>query len=526
SISSALFHVKNGASNFDTTVTVTNGIFNALLHLANGDNVISASVTKNLQNSISKGVIFNYHTDFSTNIVIKYNISGKNVTLDAGQSKNNNNLPVSFSWQADPNNPAAVTLSNSNSALTSYTSPATDGEYYFTLKVMNSKDTSWAKALVVVNSGSPDTVNLKTWHSSWIDKSVVYEIYTKSFSFAGNLAGIIPQLQRLKNLGINCIWLMPIMPAASPHGYNITDYYDINPELGTKQDFKDLIDAAHQLGIKIMMDLVINHTSAVHPFMEDAYKYKQYSPYYNFYEWDSQGDYKYLFNWWDLPNINYEQKWVRDYLIRMVKYWVEGFDIDGYRCDVAWGVNDNRISGPAFWQRFRNTLKEIKPDIFLLAEAQADQLRYFDDKFDSGYDWPFFNKLKDVLNHNSSISSLDSLIQWYQGSNYLSYIRPFRFLENHDEDRFISKFSPEQTKLAASILLTLPGVPMIYAGQETGEVTQRNMISWDDKFNLQVYYQKLILARDKYPALQQGKFIKFPNSSPDSAYSYLRMSGD
>ncbi len=526
SISSAIFHVKNGTLSFDTTVTITDGIFNALFHLTDGDNIISASVTKDLQNSISKGVIFNYHTDFNTNIVIKYNISGKNVTLDASQSKNNYNLPISFSWQADPNNPATVTFSNSNSSVVSYTSPATDGEYYFILKVMNSKDTSWARALVVVNSGSPDTVNLKTWHSDWINKSVVYEIYTKSFSFGGNLAGIIPQLSRLKNLGINCIWLMPIMPAASPHGYNITDYYNINPELGTKQDFKNLIDAAHQKDIKIMMDLVINHTSAVHPFMEDAYKFKQYSPYYNFYEWDAKGDYEYLFNWWDLPNINYEEKWVRDYLIKMVKYWVEDFDIDGYRCDVAWGVNDNRISGPVFWQRFRNTLKEIKPDIFLLAEAQADQLRYFDDKFDSGYDWPFFNKLKDVLNHNSTIASLDSLIQWYQGSNYLSYIKPFRFLENHDEDRFISKFSPEQTKLAASILLTLPGVPLIYAGQETGEVNQRDMISWNDKYNFQVYYQKLILARDNYPALQQGRFIKLPNSSLDSAYSYLRMSSD
>ena len=525
SISSAVFHVKNGTTSFDTTVNVTNGMSNILLHLTNGNNIISASVTKNLQNSISKSIIFNYHADFSTNIVIKYNISGKNVTLDASQSKNNYNLPVSFSWQTDPGNPASVTLSNSNSSVTSYASPSIDGEYYFTLKVMSSKDTSWSRALVVVNSGSPDTVNLKTWHSGWIDKSVVYEIYTKSFSFGGNLAGIIPQLQRLKNLGINCIWLMPIMPAASPHGYNITDYYNINPELGTKQDFKDLIDAAHQKGIKIMMDLVINHTSAVHPFMEDAYKYRQYSPYYNFYEWDAKGDYEFLFNWWDLPNINYEEQWVRDYLIKMVKYWVEDFDIDGYRCDVAWGVNDTRNSGPAFWQRFRNELKGIKPDIFLLAEAQSDQLRYFDDKFDSGYDWPFFNKLKDVLNHNSSIASLDSLIKWYQGPDFLSYVRPFRFLENHDEDRFISKFSPEQTKLAASILLTLPGVPLIYAGQETGEVTQRDMISWNDKFNLQVYYQKLILARDKYPALQQGKFVNLTNSSPDSVYSYLRMSG-
>ena len=526
SITSAIFHIKNGGLSFDTTVTVTNGIFAGILVLYDGENVINASVNKNSQESVSKNIRFRYYADFSTSINIKYNISNKNVTLDASNSKNQYNLPISFSWQPDPANPAPVTLTNTNSSITSYTSPSVDGEYYFILKVTNSKDTSWARALVIVNSGLPDTVNLETWHSKWIDKAVVYEIYPRSFSFAGNLANIIPQLQRLKNLGINCIWLMPIMPAASPHGYNITDYYNINPDYGTKQDFKNLIAAAHQKGIRIMMDLVINHTSAVHPFMEDAYKFKQYSPYYNFYDWDLKGNYEFLSNWWDLPNINYEEKWVRDYLIRMITYWVEGFDIDGYRCDVAWGVNDTRTSGPSFWQRFRNTLKNIKPDIFLLAEAQSDQLKYFNDKFDAGYDWPLFNKLKDVINHNSGISSLDSLIQWYQGPNYLSYIRPFRFLENHDEDRFISKFSPEQTKSAASILLTLPGVPLIYSGQETGETTQRDMISWNDIFNLQVFYQKLILGRDNNPALQQGSFTRLSNSSPDSVYSFMRISGN
>ncbi len=526
SITSASFHVKNGSTVFDTSVSVSNGIFSALLPLEEGTNIISASIVKNSVASSSKGIVFAYHAPNGTQINLSYTIGQSNVTIDAGTSTNINGLPVSFSWTADPSNPSATNLSGTGSSSINFASPSVDGEYYYTLKASTSKDTIWARAVITVDSGKAYTVDLKTWHPSWVDKAVVYEIYPRSYSFFGNLKSITQGISRLKKLGINCIWLMPIMPAASPHGYNITDYFDINPDLGTKQDFTDLINAAHQNDIKVIMDLVINHTSAVHPFMEDAYKYRKYSPYYNFYQWDANGNYKYLFNWWDLPNINYEEKWVRDYLIGMVKYWVEDFNIDGYRCDVAWGVNDTRPSGPAFWQRFRNELKNIKPDIFLLAEASADGVKYFDDKFDSGYDWPLYNQLKSVMNHNAKISSIDSLLNWYESSSYPSYVRPFRFLENHDEDRFISDYSMGQTKMAAAMLLTQPGVPMIYAGQETGELTQRNMIGWNDPYGLEVYYKSLIQIRNTNPALQQGTYISVGNSAPDTAFSYLRISGD
>ncbi len=523
SITNATFNVGNMGVSSDTTVSVTNGMFEALLHLSEGINIVKVGVVKNSDSTFGKAVSFNYRRDNKTNIVIKYSINQNNVTLDASSSINPDQLSLTFEWKADASNPAAVTLSGANTDVASFTAPAVDGEYYFTVTATTSKDTSWARAVIVVDSGTAHTVDMTKWHPSWVDKAVVYEIYPRSFSFFGNFNAIVQALQRLKNLGITCIWLMPIMPAASPHGYNITDYYDVNPEYGTKQDFSNFVKAAHQNGIKVLMDLVINHTSAVHPFMKDAFQYKKYSPYYNFYEWDSKGNYKYLFNWWDLPNINYEEKWVRDYMIRMIDYWVDNFNIDGYRCDVAWGVNDTRPSGPAFWQRFRNNLKGIKPDLFLLAEAQSDQLRYFDDKFDSGYDWPFFNMLKGVMSHNSSITSLDSLLEWYQSPNYLPYVKPFRFLENHDEARFISVYSVEQTKLGAAILFTLPGVPLIYAGQETGETSQRNMIGWNDAYGLQVYYQSLVKIRESNPALEQGEYVGVNNTSPDSVYSYIRM---
>ncbi|MGB9773859.1 MAG: alpha-amylase family glycosyl hydrolase [Bacteroidota bacterium] len=524
-IQNATLRVTNAGISADTTVPVFSGNFSAVLKLRDGTNVITALITKSGVTSASKSVVFDYHADHRTNIVIRYGISQGTVTLSADSSVNPDGLPISFSWEPDSSNPAPVSLSSTYSAVTSFTVPQKFGEYYFKVTAATTKDTSWARAVVLVDSTGAHVPDMSSWHPAWLDSAVVYEIYVRSLSLTGKLNAVTGRLPYLKQLGVNCIWLMPIQPAASPHGYNVTDYYDINPDYGTKADFKRLVETAHRYGIKVVMDLVINHTSAVHPFMKDAYTYKQYSPFYTFYEWNPNGTYKYFFSWWDLPNINYEDAYVRNYLIRMVKYWIENFDIDGYRCDVAWGINDTRPSGPAFWQRFRRELKAIKPDIWLLAEADATNPDYFDKKFDSAYDWQLFNRVKSTISGTSTVTGLDSLVQWYRQS-LPSFARPFRFLENHDEARFISVFNLQQTKMAAALLFTIPGVPLIYAGQEVGERTQRDLIDWTDPLHLHDYYQQLAHIRTGNPALTQGGFSRISTTSGDSVYAYLRMAGD
>ncbi len=526
SITSAVVEVSNNGLVHDTTVVVSSGMLSALLPLTDGDNTITVSVTKAGVTTTGKGVLFDYHADHSTDIIIKYTINSNAVTMDASASTNPDALPISFSWVPDPSNPAPITLTGANTATASYTSPVTDGEYYFNVTAATSLDTSWARAVVVVDSGQAHTVDLSTWHPAWVDTAVVYEIYVRSLSLTGKLKAVTGRIPQLKALGVNCIWLMPIYPAASPHGYNVTDYYGVNPDYGTKADLTNLVNTAHKYGIKVILDMVINHTSALHPFMQDAFKYKDYSPYHDFYEWNSNGTYDYFFSWWDLPNINYEAPWVRQYLLRMLKYWVENFNIDGYRFDVAWGINDTRPSGPAFLQSMRSELKETKPDIYLLGECDATGLQYFDKKFDSGYDWSLYNLLQSTMNHNASVTSLDSLIQWYRSPSYPPDARPFRFLENHDETRFIDLFNVQQTKMAAAFLYTLPGVPLIYSGQEVGETTQRDIIDWSDPLNLQPYYTSLVHIRTSNPALEQGSFLRLKTSSGDSVYAYLRMAGD
>jgi pullulanase/glycogen debranching enzyme len=226
----------------------------------------------------------------------------------------------------------------------------------------------------------------------------------------------------------------------------------------------------------------------------------------------------------DLPSINYESADTRDYMVRMAKYWVEEFNIDGYRCDVAWAIDSLRASGPAFWQRWRSELKSIKPDLFLLAEGDAWQLGLFNGKFDAAYDWKWFGTIRGVISGTQSIETLNSWINSYYSSGYPKHSLTFKFLENQDEQRFIEAFGIGNTKLAAAHLLTAPGVPMLYAGQEVGEITNRGNINWSDPNNLLPYYKRLIGTRKNYPALAYGDFTRITNNAPTRVYSYLRTS--
>ena len=242
--------------------------------------------------------------------------------------------------------------------------------------------------------------------------------------------------------------------------------------------------------------------------------------------WDANNNFQYLFTWVDLPSINYDNESTKNYLLRMAKYWMQDFNIDGYRCDVAWAVNDLRASGPAYWQKWRSTLKSMKPDAIFLAEADASFPRYFDKKFDMGYDWNWFSKLRSLVSNTGSISALDSSITYYFNSQFPQNARPFRFLENHDEQRFIEAFGIADTKLAAALLFTVPGVPMLYAGQEVGEETFRGIINWNDPHNLLPFYKNLIKIRRNNLALTEGSFERISNTEPNSVYSYLRVSSN
>ncbi len=484
-----------------------------------------ANYNQNLK-SYSTKVFFNRIINHKPNIDIVKNINSTTVSLNAGGSTNIDQLNESFKWLQDLKNPEQISFSSSASSSTSFSIPQKHGEYFYTLKCSTSKDSSFERIALIVDSSGTYFPDLDAWHAEWIDSARIYEIFVRTLSLDGNLRAVTTRLSYIKSLGVNTIWLMPIYPgpplSPSQPGYAISDYFSINPAYGNLNDFKTFIDSAHAKGFKVILDYVVDHTSNIHPFMLDAFKYGSHSPYYYFYKWNPDGTYKYLYTWTDLPFINYELQLNRDYFITAAKFWVENYNIDGFRCDAAAEVNDLHPGGSDFWQQFRKELKTIKPDILLLGELNASNLNYFDKKFDSGYDYSFFDDIKNAISNNSMLSDFEATIASYLPASYPSYLIPFRYIENHDQARFISQYNIDETKLAASILLTMPGLPMIYAGQEVGEQSYRGLINWQDPNNFTPFYKKLISLRRDYKSLSVGDYRELITSSPDSVYAYVR----
>src|SRR5688500_4701411 len=222
---------------------------------------------------------------------------------------------------------------------------------------------------------------------AWVRGGVVYEIYPRDFSEAGNFAGVTAQLDRLRDLGVNILWLMPIHPIGvekkkGPIGspYAVRDYYAVNPDYGTPADFKRLVSEAHRRGMKVIIDVVANHTSWDNVLMKK-------SP--EFYVRDASGKITYPHDWSDVAELNYANPELRRYMIEMLKFWLREYDLDGFRCDVAAEVPTD------FWEQARVELDKVKSDILMLAESEQPELLVR--AFGLGYSWPLHGALNDAL---------------------------------------------------------------------------------------------------------------------------------
>ncbi|MBN1155724.1 alpha-glucosidase C-terminal domain-containing protein, partial [candidate division KSB1 bacterium] len=503
-------------------VDVVDRLFELTVELNEGSNVIYASaVYDDDKVTTSMPIKYNYLFDKTPVVLIQADVRDHLVTLDGSGSFSPEDRNLRYSWRQDEANPQQIEFSSRNSAVVTFDAPSTPGEYYFTLVATAGSNSGWARSVIVVND-SAHTVDYDTWHPAWVDSMILYEIFVRTYDVTGKLNAVKSDLYSLKQQGINCIWFMPVHPSPSTHGYWITDYFDINPEYGTINDFQTLVQEAHKYGIKIIMDLVINHTGDTHPFMLDALENGNYSPYRDFYSWNPNGSFQYLYSWVNLPSINYSEQWVRDYLIYMSKWWVQKYNIDGFRCDVAHAIEEGRSEGPAFWQRWRRELKQMKPDIFLLAEAAASNPTYFNKKFDSAYDYWLYGTVKNALSNTANADDLRQIMQHHKTAIPPS-ARPMRYIENHDESRFFEGFSKPQTKIASAIDFTLPGIPLIYAGQEVGELTSRGVIDWGDPDDFKAYYDMLIDLRRSNHALNFGTYINVPSDN-NKVFSFLRKS--
>ena len=360
---------------------------------------------------------------------------------------------------------------------------------------------------------------------NWVRDGVIYQIYPRAFSAEGNFKGITAQLDRLKDLGVNILWLMPIHPIGqekkkgtigSP--YAVRDYYAINPDYGTKEDLKRLVTECHRRGMKVIIDIVANHTSWDSVLMKHPEWYKR----------DAKGNITYPYDWYDIAALNYANPQLRQYMTDMLKYWVREFDLDGFRCDVAGEVPTD------FWENARVELDKMKPDIVMLAEAHKPELLV--KAFELDYSWPLHSAMTNVLQGRGRASDLrdaweKETREWPRNALHL------RFSDNHDERRAIARFGEPGSLAASALMFTMDGVPLIYNGMEVGDTTESGAPALFEKLPIfwpiaerrpefPRFYKQMIALRQDSSGLRRGSMQWLRNSDEARVVSYLRRSAD
>ncbi|HTL73373.1 MAG TPA: alpha-amylase family glycosyl hydrolase [bacterium] len=356
---------------------------------------------------------------------------------------------------------------------------------------------------------------------AWLRSGILYEIYPRDFSVAGNLAGVTAKLDELNALGVTILWTMPIHPIGekfrkgdfgSP--YSIKDYYAVDPNYGTLADFKALVAGAHQRGMKVIMDVVANHTAWDSVMMTNKDFYKQ----------DATGKViPPVPEWTDVAGLNYHSAALRTYMIAMLKYWIQTCDVDGFRCDVAYMVPTD------FWEQARAELTKIKPDIIMLAEASKPEL--LTNAFDIDYSWPLLATMNDVMLRSAPASAIrntweDSRRQFPKGSLHL------RISDDHDEARAVARYGINGALAASALMFTLDGVPLLYNGMEVGDATESGdpalfdklTIFWSPKERprLRSIYHDLIQLRKDHPALVSDNVEWIHNSDENRLVTFVR----
>jgi glycosidase len=357
---------------------------------------------------------------------------------------------------------------------------------------------------------------------AWLREGVLYEIFPRDFSAEGNFNGITARLDELKDLGVNVLWLMPIHPIGekfrkgsygSP--YAVRDYYAIHREYGTKEDLQRLVSEAHKRGLKVILDIVANHTAWDSVLMAHP----------EFYRHDAGGKIiPPVPEWTDVAGLNYESPELRQYMIAMLKYWITETDVDGFRCDVA------SMVPTTFWEEARASLTKTKPDIIMLAEASKPEL--LTNAFDIDYSWPLLSTLNNVLIQSAPASDLqrsweESLQQFPQGALHM------RISDDHDEARAVARYGGRGALAASALMFSLDGVPLLYNGMEVGDATESGdpalfeklPIFWHPKERppLRDIYRDLIKLRKQSAAFATGRVVWLRNSDPASLVTLMRQ---
>lgn len=406
-----------------------------------------------------------------------------------------------------------------------------------------------------------------------------YEVFVRSFYDSngdgiGDLRGLTQKLDYIQQLGADCVWLMPVAESPSYHGYDVTDYYKVEPDYGTNDDFKAFVAAAHKHKIRVLVDLVLNHTSSEHPWFKEALQ-DTLSPHRSWYRWSKtpgnnwhkspvRDEYYFGLFWSGMPDLNYENPAVLAEMERVAAFWLDSMHVDGFRLDAVRHLveNGDQFSNTPGTHRvlrdFSYFVHTIAPNAYTIGEvwdSPENIFTYYPDQLDAYFAFPISDALLGTV-HDGKTSSLVPTVLQFQHTQPAWRWAPFQ--RNHDETRTLTALGNDTVaaRMAATILMTLPGVPFVYYGEEIGMTGDRpderlrtpmqwtntsagftsgkpweaaqadslttNVAAQDDaKGSLLNLYRRLIHLRANTPALKSGDLLPV-ETGRDAVLAYIR----
>jgi len=363
-------------------------------------------------------------------------------------------------------------------------------------------------------------------HPEWVKSATMYEVNIRQYTPEGTFNAFAAHLPRLRELGVDILWLMPVHPIGEVNRkgslgsyYSVKDYKGINPEFGNMDDFKTLVRMTHDMGMYMVIDWVPNHSSWDNPLIVEHPEW---------YEKDSAGNMFSPYDWTDVVQFDYDQQGLRDYMTETLKWWLDETGIDGFRFDVAHQIPID------YWNDLRPALQETRADVLMLAEAENRALH--EKAFDITYAWEFHHLTNSVAKNEKNVNDLREYLERWAEQYNENDIRMY-FTSNHDENSWngtVRERLGPAAEVMAVLTYAVPGMPLIYSGQEAGLdhrllFFEKDEIPWKDH-PFTGLYTRLNDLKEQNPALWNpgfgGDLAELPSDNPQRVLSFTRQTGE